>query len=144
MAAIENSVEIQRPIEEVFDYLVDLRNELQWNPQCRSMEKITDGPIAVGTKFRAKWKQSPFIEVECTALDRPRSWQYTNGGPLAVVLDLALTPVEHGTRLDAHFEVHPKGPMRLVFPLMLRSLRKAEKANMANLKRAIESSPVSA
>ena len=87
VAVIENSVLIRRPIEEVFEYLTDLRNELSWNPQCRSMEKVGDGPVGLGTTFRAKWKQSPLIEVVCTAFDRPRSWQYTNGGPIAVVLE---------------------------------------------------------
>ena len=54
MAVIENSVQIERSPEDVFDYLVDLRNELEWNPDVESMKKLTDGPISVGTKFLAK------------------------------------------------------------------------------------------
>jgi uncharacterized protein YndB with AHSA1/START domain len=144
VAVIENSVLIRRPIEDVFEYLADLRNELTWNPQCRSMEKVTEGPVGLGTKFRAKWKQSPLIQVECTAFDRPRSWQYTNGGPIAVVIDLSLTTEEDGTRLDTRFDAHPTGLMRLFFPIVLRSLRRAEKANMQYLKRALEGSSVTA
>jgi uncharacterized protein YndB with AHSA1/START domain len=52
---IESTVLIQRHPEEVFDYLSDPRSELEWNPKVRVMEKLTDGPIGVGTRSRAKW-----------------------------------------------------------------------------------------
>jgi hypothetical protein len=71
MAVIENTVQIDRSPEEAFDYLVDLRNELEWNPGVQSMEKLTEGPIGVGTRFLAKWKQSQLIEVECIRLRTP-------------------------------------------------------------------------
>ena len=142
MAVIENRVLIERSAEVVFDYLVDMRHELEWNPQCRSMHKIGGDPIGLGTKFLAKWKQSPLIEVECTEFDRPRAWQYTNGGPIAVVFDVTLTPEGGGTRLSSHFVAQPNGPIKLIFPLVLRSLRRAEKNNMQYIKEALESAPV--
>ncbi len=40
-AVIENTVEIARTPEAVFDYLADQGNEIQWNPDCVSMEKLT-------------------------------------------------------------------------------------------------------
>ena len=81
-AFIENTIEIARTPEAVFDYLADQGNEIHWNPDCVSMQKLTPGPVGVGTRFRAKWKQSPFIETECTRFDG-LGWQYTNGGPIA-------------------------------------------------------------
>ena len=65
-AIIENTIEIARTQEAVFDYLVDLGNEVDWNPDCVSVEKLTTGPVGVGTRFRAKWKQGPVIETQCT------------------------------------------------------------------------------
>lgn len=53
MTVIINSVEIARPIEEVFDYLSDQVNELHWNPSVEAMEKLTDGPVRVGTQHPA-------------------------------------------------------------------------------------------
>ena len=73
---IENSIEIARTPEDVFDYLSDLGNEVRWNPDCVSMEQLTDGPVGVGTRFRAKWKQGPVIFPEVTAYERPRTWTY--------------------------------------------------------------------
>ncbi len=51
----------------MFDYLADPRNELEWNPKVEVMEKITDGPVGLGTKFRAKWTKSKLVT------DRARS-----------------------------------------------------------------------
>jgi len=138
MAVLENSALIHRPIEDVFDFCVDMRNELTWNPQCCSMKKITQGPIGLGTKFLAKWKQSPLIEVTCTKFDRPRVWEYTNGGPLAVVFEVSLTQQNGATLLFSRFDVRPNGVMRLFFPIVLRSLRHAEQRNMESIRKALE------
>ncbi len=138
MTVIENSVQINRSLEVVFDYLVDLRNELQWNPGVQSMEKVTDGPIELGTKFLAKWKQSQLIEVECIWFERPHRWAYSNGGPLTVVIEITLTPQGSGTLLASRFDVRPSGLMRLFFPILLQQLKRAEKQNMAHIKNALE------
>ena len=137
-------MDIARPPEPVFDYLVDLRNELEWNPGVESMEKITEGPIGVGTTYRAKWKQSGTILVECTAFDRPRSWSYLNGGPISVNLDIAVVPTGHGSRLIARFDAHPHGRARLWFPIFMLVMKRAERNNMVNLKRALELQPTAA
>ena len=71
---IENVIEIARTPEDVFDYLSDMGNEVRWNPDCVSMEQLTDGPVGVGTRFRAKWKQGPVVFTEVTAYERPRNW----------------------------------------------------------------------
>ena len=138
MAVIENRVQIDRSPEDVFDYLVDLRNELQWNPDAQSMEKLTDDTIGLGTTFLAKWKQSGVIEVECTRFDRPRGWTYTNGGALSVVFDVMLTPQGNGTLLCSRFEAHSHGLLKVFFPILLQSLKRAEKQNMRRIKAALE------
>lgn len=50
MSVISNSVVIRCTAEEAFDYLSDLRNELEWNPGMDTIEKLTDGPVGLGTK----------------------------------------------------------------------------------------------
>lgn len=138
MTVIENTVQIDRAPEDVFDYLVDLRNELEWNPGTESMEKLTDGEMGVGTRFLAKWKQSKHIEVECTEYERPRRWTYVNGGPVSVTLTIELTAHGTGTQLHSSFDAQPNGWFRLVFPIFIRMMRRHERQNMANLKAALE------
>jgi Polyketide cyclase / dehydrase and lipid transport len=138
-AIIENSIEIARTQDAVFDYLVDLRNEVHWNPDCVSAEKLTTGPVGVGTRFRAKWKQGPVIEAQCTRFERPRMWQYENGGPISLVLTITLEPTTSGgTRLTSRGEWTPHGWFRLAFPVFIRMMRRAERGVVANAGRALE------
>jgi uncharacterized protein YndB with AHSA1/START domain len=138
-AIIENTVEIARTPHDVFDFLADQGNEVHWNPDCVSMEKLTDGPVGVGTRFRAKWKQGPAIESVCTRFDRPHLWQYENGGPVSVVLTVTLEPTPSGgTRLTSHGAWAPNGWFRLVFPVFIRVMRRSERAVVSNARRALE------
>jgi hypothetical protein len=139
MAHIRNSVVIGCTPDVAFDYLVDSRSELEWNPGVERVEKLTDGPVALGTTFRAKWTSAPQpVVVEIVAFDRPRGWTSHNDGPLEVTLTIRLEPVAGGTRLVSDFDARPHGWIRLVFPLLLRRLRVEERANMSHLRDAIE------
>lgn len=138
MAVIENSVVIDHPPEVVFDYAVDVMNEREWNPTVESVEKLTPGPVGLGTTYRAKWKRSPAIELECTKFQRPHRWAYRNEGPLSGEFSVTLTPHGESTLATVRFEVRPHGFVRFVFPFLLHSLRRQERENMGLLKRAIE------
>jgi hypothetical protein len=138
MAVISNSTLIECSPEEAFDYFVDIRNELEWNSDAVSMEKLTDGPIGKGTRFRAKWKSSKHIEVECVEYDRPVRWVHVNGGPVAVTFTARVEPVGDQTRLLVDFDARPKGLFRVVFPIFLVIMRRQEKANMVNARLALE------
>ncbi len=138
MGVIRNSVVIRCTAEEAFDYLSDHRAELEWNPKCQVMEKITDGPVGLGTRYRAKWRSSPYVEVETTQFQRPQTWTVHNGGPIEVTLTCRLEPIREGTRLHAEFEPRPHGWFRLIFPLFLLFIRREERANMAHIREALE------
>jgi hypothetical protein len=45
MANISGEILINRPVEQVFDFVADQRNEPIYNPRMLRSEKITEGPI---------------------------------------------------------------------------------------------------
>jgi uncharacterized protein YndB with AHSA1/START domain len=135
---IRNSVQIDRPREVVFDFLSDPRNELRWNPKVEVMEKITEGPLGVGSKFKAKWTKSKLVTMECEHFERPSAWRYRNDGPVVVDLSIALEESGDGTMLTSCFDATPRGAFRLVFPIFLAMMRREEAANMRLLKQAVE------
>ncbi len=138
---IENVIEIARTPEDVFDYLSDMGNEIRWNPDCVSMERLTDGPVGVGTRFRANWKQGPVVFTEVTAYERPTSWTYVNGGSIGCVLTIALESTSRGgTRLTSRGLWSASGLAKLFFPVFIRTMRKAEVQVLANARRALEAS----
>lgn len=137
MTVIRNSTPIRCTPEQAFDYLSDMRNELEWNPAVESVEKVSDGPVAVGTRFRAKWKGGPPVDVTVVEYDRPRTWENHNDGPIAVNFKAHLEPITEGARLSVEFDARPHGWFRLIFPLFLRRLRRDEKANMTYIREAL-------
>ncbi len=75
MAWVKGGLVINRPVEEVFDFVADERNEPRYNPRMLRAEKLTPGPIGVGTRFRAEMaamRGSAPMTIEFTAYERPR------------------------------------------------------------------------
>ncbi|HZP15203.1 MAG TPA: SRPBCC family protein [Nocardioides sp.] len=139
MSLFVNSAVIAAPRERVFDYVAERENEREWNPECKSVEKLTDGPIGVGSRWRAQWKGSPVIEVETTEYDRPNHMTNHNGGPLEVTVTFTCGPADDdNTRLDVAFYAQPHGAMRLMFPLFERRFRKQSAENVGRIKAALE------
>jgi hypothetical protein len=137
-SVISNHVIIQRPQEIVFDFVADMRNELKWNPDVQTMEKLTEGPIGIGTNFLAKWTLSDTINVEITRYERPYYVTFVNGGKLSVTLELSLSSSGNKTEMSTKFIATPHGFLRAIFPVMKNRLKSQEQKNMENLKRFLE------
>jgi hypothetical protein len=50
-------------------------SELQCNLKVEYVEKLTDGPVGVGTRYRARWANSGPTAVEVVQFDSPRRWE---------------------------------------------------------------------
>jgi hypothetical protein len=74
MVRIEGEIVIKRPVEEVFDFVADERNEPRYNPYMRRAELISTGPIGLGTRFRAEMSRmgrATEMITEFTGYERP-------------------------------------------------------------------------
>ena len=87
MLKIESATVINRPVEEVFSVLSNLENNPKWSSAFLEVKKTSDGPIAVGTTWRAVQKafgQGLESEVEVTEYEPNRKWtQVTKSGPIS-------------------------------------------------------------
>ena len=123
MAHIEGEVLIRRPVEEVFDFVADERNEPTYNRNMLAAEKITQGPVGVGTRFRATIRSGgrPVgMQIEYTAFDRPHSLGSTSrmaAADFSGTLTFTATPA--GTRLRWSWRARPKGAVRLLAPVFV-------------------------
>ena len=125
--------------EEAFDFLSDLRNEPEWNPdQCQSVEKVTDGPVGRGTLYRAKWKGSPQIEVEYVHFDRPHSWQAHSDGLLESNFKGMVERHADGAKLVTELELIPHGFFKLVFPIFKLVFSKSEQSAADRIRKTLE------
>ena len=53
MVTIQGQTVIARPVEEVFDFVADERNEPKSNRRMIRAEKLTSGPVGLGTRWTA-------------------------------------------------------------------------------------------
>ena len=73
---VEQSFDVARAPEDVFDYLTDPAKVASWQTAKTRVEQLTDGPPGLGTRVRETTRQPGGREfdqvVEFTAFDRPR------------------------------------------------------------------------
>ena len=122
MSRVQGEVLIRRPVEEVFDFVADERNEPTHNPDMVTAEMITDGTIGVGTRFTATVRagRRPLgMQIEYTAFDRPQRLASTSRMATADFTGtLTFTPSTGGTRLRWSWQARPKGALRLLAPVL--------------------------
>ena len=136
---------IERPVEKVFDFVTDARNEPQYNPPVLNVEKRTAGPISRGTRFVlvSKAMGRPLaVEYEITAYERPYRMisRTIRGLPLMNVESTEIfEPANGGTRMRWVWEVKPRGTAgKLTTPVLARMLGRRLDRVFANIKRVLE------
>ncbi len=145
MATIKGEIVIGRPIEVIFDLVSDTRNEPKYNPDMLSFEQLTDGPIGMGTRFRAVNKsrgRTLEMVIEFMAFDRPtRLASLTSMESIDIRGALTFEPDPAGTRMKWCWDVQPKGFLKLLSPVIGRIGKRQEDAIWAGLKKYLEATP---
>lgn len=142
MARIDGEIIINRPVEEVFDFVADERNEPRYNPAMVRAELLTPEPVGLGSRFRAEMRTRPrpvVMTVEFTGYDRPRRLASTTRlATMDVRGGLTFDPVPGGTRMRWSWDVAPRGLLKLMSPLVVRVGARQERAIWTGLKRVLE------
>jgi len=142
MVRIEGQIVISRPVEEVFDFVADERNEPRYNPRMHRAEKISAGPIGLGTKYRAEvvsvGRPVPMV-IEFTGYERPRRLtSRTRMSSMDIRYALTFEPVPEGTRMRWSGDVEPRGILKLMGPLLAWMGRRQELRIWTGLKGLLE------
>jgi len=139
---IQESVQINRPVEEVYEFVANPENLPEWTGTVIETRKDTLGPLLEGNTFTSVAKflgrriESPF---EVTAHEFPRRHSHkSTGGPLPTEWTLTFEEVAGGTRYTQVAEGEPGGFFGLVGPLLERVGRRQLRTDLANLKDLLE------
>ena len=139
---LDGEVTIRRPVEEVFDFVADERNEPLYNHRMNRAQLLSDEPVGPGSRFSAEMKSGGrFVQmvVELTAYERPR--RLASSAHLAamdVSGHLSFDAVPDGTLMHWVWDVRPKGVLRLLSPGLAVLGRRQEEAVWEELKTALE------
>jgi len=142
MVNVETSIVIHRPIEEVFAYITDARNQPQWDAGLVEVRQTPESPVAVGTrvtevrKFLGRKIESSREVVE---YEPPTKCIFKNTtGPFPVTGSLTFEPTAQGTTVIWKMEMKPGGFFALAEPLVARSLRRQLEAGLGDVKDLLE------
>ena len=143
MARIEASVVINRPIEEVFAYMIDFEKTDQWSAQVVETKKTSEGPVGVGTRFVAVARVlGRRIEdtVEVTEYEPNSKYSLKHAaGPISIEKDeFTFESVAGGIKVTHVFEMETGGFFRLAEPLVARMIRRQSETDFAHLKDLLE------
>jgi uncharacterized protein YndB with AHSA1/START domain len=122
---------------------VDQYNEHEGSP-VPVLDKITDGPVGVGTRYREVVRMMPGVTMtvlsEVTGYEPERylaSEWHSNvmEGHLAYVFE----PVDGGTRVVQKMTLEPKGVLRVFSPLIKAMFSRAVGRRLEEIKALLES-----
>jgi uncharacterized membrane protein len=142
MAGFEQSVVINRPSEQVFDFLANPENDPLWSSATDEMRKTSGGPIGVGATFK---QVGHFLgrrlefSLEVTAYEPNRKFgMKVTAGPIKFAGMRVLETAPDGTRVTFTGGGRSGGFFRIAEPLLARAAERQLKADLAALKEVLE------
>ena len=139
MITVEKGVLVDRPAEEVFDFLADVRNEQRWNPNVIAIESESDGPLSVGGMFEGVYRRGGRMRFELVEAVGPSRLVFRGGGrQMALVATLELERVSSATRVRMKAEMEPRGPVKLLAPLMRKPIERQYERVSESFRQVVE------
>jgi hypothetical protein len=145
--ATSTSIEVDRPVSEVFAYVTDPSRFSEWQNGVVDGHRQGSGPASVGDKC-INTRQIGFakrpVTSEITRIDAPRTWSVRGiDGPIRAAVDVNVEPLEEGkqSKVTITIDFTGRGIGKLIVPLAIRpQAAKEMTANMQRLKQRLEAS----
>jgi uncharacterized membrane protein len=142
MAQMQQSVDIARPLEEVFAFVANSANDALWGSNLVQVAKISPGPVRVGSRFRYKVRFAGrefelMREITEYELNRRHAVK-TISGPLRFGGVRTFEAIPGGTRLTLTGGGRAGGFFGLAEPLLARAAQRSLRTDLATLKRLLE------
>jgi len=146
MAKIEESVMIDRPVEEVWKLTTDLSKVPKWDTHVLEAKQTSAGPLGLGATLELREKIENIITTQSQRVteyepNRKFSVEATSGPGKGTMITFGMETVEGKTRFTSSDNVRLNGFYNLVGPFVTRMLRKAVANSVGNVKRILESEP---
>lgn len=135
---------VPRSMDEVFAYTADFSNIESWDPGVASSQKVSPGPVGVGTQFE--------LQVLFGSREIPMSYTVVEyreptlvvlegvGARLRAVDEISFRSVEEGTEILYSADLEFRGIARLFVPFMGRALTNAGRKALDGLAAALSDS----
>lgn len=138
---LDATIVVERSVSEVFEYWADLERAPEWAAPVVERRKLTEGPVGVGTRFRAvdrfPGKDMEF-DVEITAFEPDHRMAASVSPPMDGSWEARFREVTGGTELTLTADISPPGPLRVLAPVMGGWMKRAIIKDLRSFKRNLE------
>jgi len=142
MSTIERSIVIERPVQEVWDFVQDTSKDALWQTTLVQSQVLTEGPRRVGTQVQEVRRflgvQIPMtLELTEFEPERRSSLKAVAGGiPLSG--NYMLEPLDGGTKLTVTGQLEAHRLFKLAEPVFARMTSRELEASLGHLKDLLE------
>jgi len=142
MFTVEDSVNIDRPAEVVFGFVSDPATYPRWRGDVVAVDNVSPGPLVRGRMFDqiiASFLGRQRFTFEVTGYEpNSRMELRATSGPVRPIVTYRVESAGEGTRLTARIDVHTRGVLRLLEPLMTGGVKKRNSQDVSKLKQVLE------
>jgi len=137
----EVTIHLNRPVDQVFAFLMDTGKLSTWQSNLIKTEQITEGPLRAGSRFREVrrlGRRESEIQGEITVFEPNKRFETKTLTKPQVTVSYSFEAEDGGTRLKHKFVMLTSGLMRLLEPLIAGSIKKESASDFETLKRMLE------
>ena len=142
MIKVEQSIDINRPVDQVFAFVADQTNAPRWQSGILEVRRITDSIIGVGIRYtfvRKLMGRRLEASTEYTEYEPNKKIVFKSAsGPMDFRAGYLTETTADGTKLTSWIEMQPKGFAGLAEPMIGSSLRRDVEVSLAELKDLLE------
>lgn len=143
MIKLQSSAVINRPVQQVWDFVTDCTNEPQWHTDCTAARNTSPPPLQLGSTqaWAMSYAKGKEANLRVTALEPGRREQLeTVSAPMNVrpILTYTFESAGEDTRFTRAMEVRPTGLTRLMEPFLRRMMLKNNARYVQKLKHVLE------
>jgi len=142
MITLHEKIDVNRPVQEAFDYIADFRTTEEWDSTVVSATKLSDGPIGVGTRFEVICRQPLGTITLLYTLTRLEPGEviglHGRGRFFDVEDEIRFVETASGTRIDYRATFTFKSPLTRFVDRFQSGLEKMGYESVQGLKRALD------
>jgi carbon monoxide dehydrogenase subunit G len=147
MYKFQKSIFINRPQQDVFDFLCNPANLPKWQPAIESAEGTSNAKPGIGSTYRVLTKMLGGKTeglFEITHWDPPNRYSYKSiklSFPGSIESLFTLAPKENGTQVTFEAQIATTGLFKLAEGMLGKQAEKGDGSNIDTAKQLLEAAP---
>jgi carbon monoxide dehydrogenase subunit G len=142
MTKLHERIETTLPIDETFAFIADFANSSHWDPGVATSERIGDGPVGLGARYRLGVRMRGNVvpmEYRITTYEPPTRVVLTGeGSNVSAVDEIRFEAIATGTAIDYTADIRLGGWMRFIQPFVGSAFEKIARDALGGMQRALD------